>query len=91
LFSGVTGHKSESACQIYVDNSDVSKRKAADAISIVQRDNTNSSVGCESSTGIKKPRSDGQFAKGGENIYNININVGANASCSGLSIFGSTM
>ena len=70
-FLGVTGHKSESACQIYVDNSDVSKAKAADALSILPTGHP--------TVGESAPKK----ARIGSNenvVYNITINVGGNST-----------
>lgn len=79
---GVTGHKSDAALQIYVDNSKVSKDKAAKALAV---------GGNDIQPPLKKPclESMRTFAGQQENIhYNINITVGENSTCSGLSFFG---
>ena len=64
-----------------MDNSDVSKAKAADALSIIPRPLSTPAVTVDPVA--KRAR------LGGENVvYNININVGENSTCSGLSLFG---
>lgn len=86
-FTGVTGHKSDAALQIYVDNSKVSKDKAAKALAIGNNESSSSSF---LSPPLKKPcLESGRSLAGQENVhYNINITMGENSTCSGLSLFG---
>lgn len=72
-----------------MDNSKVSKDKAAKALSIGN---------LESSSFLSPPPpkrpclENVRSLAGQENVhYNINITVGENSTCSGLSIFGSTV
>ena len=62
-----------------MDNSDVSKAKATDALSILPTGHL--------TVGESAPKK----ARIGSNenvVYNITINVGENSTCSGLSLFG---
>ena len=88
--SGVTGHKSDTAVQVYVDNSSSSKSTAAASIAIsgISSSTFISETNMDNLTLMKRPR----FANQGQqqsSTYNINITVGANANCAGLSMFGS--
>ena len=69
------------ACQIYVDNSDVSKAKIADALSIIPRPLSTPAVTVD-------PVPKRALLEGENVVYKISINVGENPTCSGLSLFG---
>ena len=87
---GVTGHKSDTAVQVYVDNSSSAKSTAAAsmAISGISSSTFISETNMDNLTFTKRPRFANQGQQQGS-TYNINITVGANANCAGLSMFGS--
>mmetsp|Transcript_3078 Transcript_3078/g.4273 ORF Transcript_3078/g.4273 Transcript_3078/m.4273 type:complete len:429 (+) Transcript_3078:47-1333(+) len=84
----VTGHKSEKSLQVYVDNSKVAKNKVASALAI---GNIEESQYVSSPPSAKRPCHENfrNASAGQENVhYNINITVGENSTCTGLSFFG---
>mmetsp|Transcript_28180 Transcript_28180/g.38777 ORF Transcript_28180/g.38777 Transcript_28180/m.38777 type:complete len:425 (-) Transcript_28180:163-1437(-) len=82
----VTGHKSDAALQVYVDNSKVSKDKAAKALAVGNDSQFSSSPPLKKHC-LENTR--GSLLGGQENIhYHINITMGENVTCTGLSLFG---
>jgi len=65
---------------VYVDNSVVAKTKAADSLSMTADQYFPKKVRSNAS-------SSGLSSGGDANVYNINITLGANSTCSHLNLF----